>query len=644
MAAVTSINSIMFVLAPLISTPLLARVGHLPSNDWRIGATFYVSALLQAVALLMLWRHFRREPGRPGCRHRTLTAGSMHDKILILDFGAQYTQLIARRLRETHVYCEIHPFDVDDAFVRSFAPKGIILSGGPESVTEGDTPRAPAATWTQRVPVLGICYGMQTMAAQLGGTVESGHVREFGYAEVRARGHSALLRGIQDRANRRGARSARRLDEPRRQGHGDAAGVQADRLVRDVRDRGDGRRGARLLRGAVSSRGHAHDTGRRRARALRARHLRLRHRLEHGRLRGRGDRRDPGAGRHRGGDPRAVRRRRFVGRGRAHSRGDRRPADLRVRRPRPAAPERGDAGDGHVRHASRRPRASTSTRARRCTRRSPASPIPSRSAGSSAGSSSTSSSARPRSCRTRNGSRRARSIQTSSSRRERRPRRRTRSSRTTTSAGFRRSLHLKLLEPLRELFKDEVRELGQALGLPREMVFRHPFPGPGLGVRILGAVTPEAANLLRRADAIFIDELRQARDDTGKSWYDLTAQAFAVFLPGALGRRDGGRAHLRARCRAARRADDRFHDGALRAAAARTARQGGEPDHQRSARHQPRHVRHLEQAAGDDRVGVTARERAGRIRALAAFPPPRRQARAAPRRRCTPIASPTSPS
>ena len=120
-------------------------------------------------------------------------AAPSHSRILILDFGAQYTQLIARRLRETHVYCEIHPFDVDDAFVRAFAPKGIILSGGPNSVTEGDTPRAPAAVWTQGVPVLGICYGMQTMAAQLGGAVETGNVREFGYAEVRARGHSALL-------------------------------------------------------------------------------------------------------------------------------------------------------------------------------------------------------------------------------------------------------------------------------------------------------------------------------------------------------------------------------------------------------------------------------------------------------------------
>ena len=109
-------------------------------------------------------------------------AASTHSRILILDFGAQYTQLIARRLRETHVYCEIHPYDVDDDFVRAFAPKGIVLSGGPNSVTDGDTPRAPAAVWTPGVPVLGICYGMQTMAAQLGGAVEAGKVREFGYA------------------------------------------------------------------------------------------------------------------------------------------------------------------------------------------------------------------------------------------------------------------------------------------------------------------------------------------------------------------------------------------------------------------------------------------------------------------------------
>jgi len=123
------------------------------------------------------------------------------DRILILDFGSQYTQLIARRVRELGVYCEIHPWDAGDTAVREFAPKGIILSGGPESVTAADAPAAPTAVFELGVPVLGICYGMQTMAAQLGGRVEPGAVHEFGYAEIRARGHSALLRDIEDRVN-----------------------------------------------------------------------------------------------------------------------------------------------------------------------------------------------------------------------------------------------------------------------------------------------------------------------------------------------------------------------------------------------------------------------------------------------------------
>jgi len=128
----------------------------------------------------------------------------MHQKILILDFGSQYTQLIARRVREAGVYCELHPNDVTDAFVREFAPAGVILSGGPNSVYEEETPRAPQSVFELGVPVLGICYGMQTMAAQLGGQVESAAKREFGYAEIRARGHTALLRDIQDRVNDEG--------------------------------------------------------------------------------------------------------------------------------------------------------------------------------------------------------------------------------------------------------------------------------------------------------------------------------------------------------------------------------------------------------------------------------------------------------
>jgi GMP synthase (glutamine-hydrolysing) len=127
-----------------------------------------------------------------------------HQKILILDFGSQYAQLIARRVRESKVYCELHPYDVGENFIREFNPQGVILSGGPASVVEGDTPRTPQIVFELGVPVLGICYGMQTMAAQLGGEVENAHVREFGYAELRARGHSALLKDIQDRTNQEG--------------------------------------------------------------------------------------------------------------------------------------------------------------------------------------------------------------------------------------------------------------------------------------------------------------------------------------------------------------------------------------------------------------------------------------------------------
>src|SRR6184192_2915318 len=134
---------------------------------------------------------------RSSRRHR-ITGPSNHQKILILDFGAQYTQLIARRVREAKVYCEIHPCDVSDAFVREFGASGVILSGSHMSAYEESTARSPQAVFQLGVPVLGICYGMQTMAQQLGGRVEAGKVREFGYAEVRARGHTKLLDGIED--------------------------------------------------------------------------------------------------------------------------------------------------------------------------------------------------------------------------------------------------------------------------------------------------------------------------------------------------------------------------------------------------------------------------------------------------------------
>src|SRR5271170_1377740 len=127
-----------------------------------------------------------------------------HQKILILDFGSQYTQLIARRVREAGVYCELHPYDVTADFIRDFVPAGIILSGGPASVWKDETPRTPQVVFELGVPVLGICYGMQTMAAQLGGAVEFGQVREFGYAEIGTQSASQLLGGMHDRINANG--------------------------------------------------------------------------------------------------------------------------------------------------------------------------------------------------------------------------------------------------------------------------------------------------------------------------------------------------------------------------------------------------------------------------------------------------------
>ena len=123
------------------------------------------------------------------------------DKVLILDFGSQYTQLIARRIRELNVYCEIHPYDVADEIIKNIKPKAIILSGGPNSVYENDTPKAPEIIFTLNCPILGICYGMQTLVSQLGGKVENSPKREFGYAEIRARGHSKLLKDLQDKTN-----------------------------------------------------------------------------------------------------------------------------------------------------------------------------------------------------------------------------------------------------------------------------------------------------------------------------------------------------------------------------------------------------------------------------------------------------------
>jgi GMP synthase (glutamine-hydrolysing) len=464
-----------------------------------------------------------------------------HDKILILDFGSQVTQLIARRVREAHVYCEIHPNDVSVEFIRAFAPKGLILSGSHASTYEEHELRAPAAVYELGVPVLGICYGMFTMAVQLGGQVEASTHREFGYAQVRARGHTRLFEGIQDFATPEGhgmlevwmshgdkvtelppgfklmastpsCPIAGMADEQRRfygvqfhpevthtkQGRAmlerfvlDICGARADWVMRDhiaeavasIRAQVGSDEVILGLSGGVDS-----------SVAAALIHRAIGDQLtcvfvDHGLLRlneAQGVM-DMFAGRLHAkvvhvdasadflaqlagvGDPEAKRK--IIGR---------------------------EFVEVFQREAKKLAQATAGTNARPAVRwlaQGTIYPDVIESGGA-----------------------------------------KTKKATTIKShhnvGGLPETLGLKLLEPLRDLFKDEVRELGVALGLPPEMVYRHPFPGPGLGVRILGEVKREYADLLRRADAIFIDELHAHVDPaTGKSWYDLTSQAFVVFLP-----------------------------------------------------------------------------------------------------------------
>jgi GMP synthase (glutamine-hydrolysing) len=454
-----------------------------------------------------------------------------HDKILILDFGSQVTQLIARRVREAHVYCEIHPNDVAPEFIRAFAPKGIILSGSHASTYEAHDLRAPAIVFDLGVPVLGICYGMFTMAVQLGGQVEASTHREFGRAAVRARGHTKLFDGIQDHVTPEGhgllevwmshgdkvtamppgfklmastesCPVAGMADEARRfygvQFHPEVThtvkgremlerfvlgicGAKADWIMRDhiaeavqsIRAQVGGEEVILGLSGGVDS-----------SVAAALIHRALGEQLtcvfvDHGLLRL--------------NEARLVMEM-FAGRLHAKVVHVDASAQFLARLAGVADPEakRKIIGAEFVevfqREAKRLPNA-------RWLAQGTIYPDVIESGGA-----------------------------------------KTKKATTIKShhnvGGLPETLGLKLLEPLRDLFKDEVRELGEALGLPHEMVYRHPFPGPGLGVRILGEVSREHAELLRRADAIFIDELRAAVDPAdGKSWYDKTSQAFAVFLP-----------------------------------------------------------------------------------------------------------------
>lgn len=446
------------------------------------------------------------------------------DRVLILDFGAQYTQLIARRVREVGVFCEIKAFDVSDSVVRDFAPSGIILSGGPESVREALSFRAPASVFELQVPVLGICYGMQTMASQLGGAVDSAPTREFGFAQVRARGHSVLLRNIQDRSNDEGhglldvwmshgdrvtalpagfkviastphAPIAGIADEARRfygvQFHPEVTQTKQgarilERFVREI----CGCRGlwtaGNILKDSVATARMTIGT----RRVLLALSggvdssvvAALLHRaigdqlicifVDHGLLRlNEGDEVMESLARTMGVNVKRVNAKgRFIN------------ALKGVVDP---EEKRKIIGRNFVEVFEREAEQLKDV----CfLAQGTIYPDIIESAGASTG--------------------KAHVIKSHHN-----------------VGGLPENMTLELVEPLRELFKDEVRKLGTALGLPHEMVYRHPFPGPGLGVRILGEVREEYAEILRCADAIFIDELRAA------DWYEKVSQAFAVYLP-----------------------------------------------------------------------------------------------------------------
>jgi GMP synthase (glutamine-hydrolysing) len=447
-----------------------------------------------------------------------------HEKILILDFGAQYTQLIARRVREARVYCEIHPGDVSDGFVREFAPSGIILSGSHMSAYETSTDKAPGSVFKLGVPVLGICYGMQTMAEQLGGRVEPGKVREYGYAEVRARGHTKLLDGIEDvrtpeghgllkvwmshgdkvvempsgfklMASTQSCAIAGMADESRR-----FYGVQ---FHPEVTHTLQGK--AILTRFVYDICGCAGDWNM--PDYVTESVARIREQVGNDEvilgLSGGVDSSVAAALIHKaiGKQLTCV----FVDHGLLRLNEAQQVMDTFTKHMHvkvlhvDASGEFYSALEGVADPEQKRKiigrlfvdvfqREAANIAKAKWLAQGTIYPDVIESAGAK--------------------TKKAMNIKSHHN-----------------VGGLPETLHLKLLEPLRELFKDEVRELGIALGLPHDLVFRHPFPGPGLGVRILGEVKREYADLLRLADAIFIDELRAA------GWYEQTAQAFAVFLP-----------------------------------------------------------------------------------------------------------------
>ncbi|WP_027859501.1 glutamine-hydrolyzing GMP synthase [Marinobacterium jannaschii] len=446
-------------------------------------------------------------------------------KILILDFGSQYTQLIARRIREIGVFCEIYPWDMADEDIREFAPKGVILAGGPESVTEGDSPRAPELVFELGVPVLGICYGMQTMAAQMGGKVETSDKREFGYAKVRLGDHpSRLLEGIEDHVSNNGSLL---LDVW--MSHGDKVtalpegfGVIASTDSAPIAAMCDPKKGfygvqfhpevthtkqgGRMLERFVSEICGAEKLWTS-ANIIADQIEKVRAQVGNQKvllgLSGGVDSSVVAALLHKAiGDQLTCV---FVDNGllRKHE-GDQvmdmfaKNMGVKVIRSESEDLFLGRLAGEADPEAKRKIIGNTfievfDEEAAKLTdvhflAQGTIYPDVIESAAAKTG--------------------KAHVIKSHHN-----------------VGGLPEDMKMELVEPLRELFKDEVRKLGLELGLPYDMVYRHPFPGPGLGVRILGEVKKEYADILREADAIFIEELHKA------DWYHKTSQAFVVFLP-----------------------------------------------------------------------------------------------------------------
>ena len=449
----------------------------------------------------------------------------IHDqRILILDFGSQYTQLIARRVRELGVYSEIHPWDWDDAALRAFAPSGVILSGGPASVVGEEPPRVPDGVFDLGVPVLGICSGMQAMAAQLGGAVETGHEREFGYARVRVHGHSRLLADIEDHA---GPNGEALLDVW--MSHGDRVGrlPEGFRIIAET-DNAPLAGMADDERGYYGLQFHPEVTHTKQGGRMLERFVRQICGCEGlwtagnivedaiARVRGQVGDREVILGLSGGVDSSVVAALLhraigdqlacvFVDNGLLRlGEGDKVMATfarhLGIRVTRVDAEERFMARLAGVSDPEEKRRRignefiavfdeeAARFRDAQFLAQGTIYPDVVESAGTNTG--------------------KAHVIKSHHN-----------------VGGLPEHMKLQLVEPLRELFKDEVRRVGVELGLPSDMVYRHPFPGPGLGVRIMGEVRKEYADLLRRADAIFIEELEAA------GHYDRVSQAFAVFLP-----------------------------------------------------------------------------------------------------------------